>query len=320
MGMRDFTVSNSSPNETLERFQSHEATYLFGLGLRLSYLRHVINEHGGEAAFAGKTTAQVANDPTTAAYVAPANCASSPTGLADDAVLWFCVFNNNQHLASSYPFEYWSSTFKNGLAAIGNVVMIMHPWNDPIVLRRSWCVFAFYVAVTLGARFEIALARDQEATFLNDIADFDAFNKMLATIKSEDSEATVASDRDVDRLILLTLTRWIEPTLELGLLFDALHQHKERERCFQDALRLRLKTHGPMDADTLLLLSLVAFAMVQANKPRRSWETLFQSTLGASLTHLGETHPTTLATRAKDERRSFDSLFWPYVAHKYAFG
>ncbi|EQC30466.1 hypothetical protein SDRG_11784, partial [Saprolegnia diclina VS20] len=62
-------------------------------GVRLSYLRHFINAHGGEASFVGKTTAQVcfefivpmtkptelslvdhvANDPSTAAYVAPAN-------------------------------------------------------------------------------------------------------------------------------------------------------------------------------------------------------------------------------------------------------
>ncbi|EQC25445.1 hypothetical protein SDRG_16691 [Saprolegnia diclina VS20] len=100
--------------------------------------------------------------------------------------------------------------------------MIMHPWNDPIALRRSWCVFEVYVAVTMGARFEVALARDQEATFLEDMADEGAIYYMLAKIKSEDSEATVPSDRDgifelirtetsftaVDRLIFTTLTTW----------------------------------------------------------------------------------------------------------------
>ncbi|KDO16217.1 hypothetical protein SPRG_18249, partial [Saprolegnia parasitica CBS 223.65] len=109
--------------------------------------------------------------------------------------------------------------------------MIMHPWNDPIVLRRSWCVFEVYVAVTLGARFEIALARDQEATFLNDMADEGAIHGMLATIKSEDSETTVPSDRDgifyliraetsfiaVDRLIFSTLSNWIKTTLESSI-------------------------------------------------------------------------------------------------------
>ncbi|KDO18962.1 hypothetical protein SPRG_14395, partial [Saprolegnia parasitica CBS 223.65] len=338
-------------------------------GLRLSYLRHFINSHGGETSFAGKTTAQVcfefvvpltkptelslvdhvANDPSTAAYVSPANWYVSHAwqylfletvdslkrffadrGLSDKAVIWFCVFNNNQHLASSYPFEYWSTTFKNGLAAIGNVVMIMHPWNDPIVLRRSWCVSEVYVAVTMGARFEIALAQDQEATFLKDIADNYAFYTMLSTIKSEDSETTVPSDRDgifkliraetsflaVDRLIFSTLSSWIKTTLEtsiaasfspeskalrwrqLGLLFDNLYRRAESEQCFREALCLSLQVHGPVHSDTLLLQSLVAFAMGHQRKLRSEWEPLLRSTVSTAMQHLGETHLTTLAARS----------------------
>ncbi|KDO17137.1 hypothetical protein SPRG_17001 [Saprolegnia parasitica CBS 223.65] len=284
-------------------------------GLRLSYLRHFINSHGGEARFAGMTTAQVcfefvvpltvasqlslvdhvANDPATADYVAPANWYVSHAwqylfletvdslerffadrGLSDDAVLWFCVFNNNQHLAATQSFASWSSTFKNGLAAIGNVVMIMHPWNDPIVLRRSWCVFEVYVAVTLGARFEIALAQDQEATFLDDIADDGAFYRMLSTIKSEDSETTVPSDRDgifdliraetsfaaVDRLIFSTLSNWIKTTLEASIAstpslvkkaarwlhLGGIHMSEtnpaESERCFHHAIDLFTQAIG----------------------------------------------------------------------------
>ncbi|EQC26671.1 hypothetical protein SDRG_15509 [Saprolegnia diclina VS20] len=338
-------------------------------GLHLSYLCHFINEHGGQAEFAGKSTAQVcfefvvpltkpsqlslvdhvANDPSTAAYVAPANWYVSHAwqylfletvdslerffadrDLSDDAVLWFCVFNNNQHLASSYPFEYWSSTFKNGLAAIGNVVMIMHPWNDPIVLRRSWCVFEVYVAVTMGARFEIALAHDQEAAFLDDIGQHGAFHKMLATIKSAESETSVPSDRDgifaliraetsfiaVDRLIFTTLTSWIKSALEasiavssssalarakrwqqLGYIHDSLLEFAESERCFQEALRLFLETNGPVDADTLSLGSLVALAIAHQRKPRTEWEPRFRSTLAMASEHLRATHATTLAAR-----------------------
>ncbi|KDO18991.1 hypothetical protein SPRG_15782 [Saprolegnia parasitica CBS 223.65] len=338
-------------------------------GVRLSYLRHFINSHGGETSFAGKTTAQVcfefvvpltkptelslvdhvANDPTTASFVAPANWYVSHAwmylfletvdslerffadrGLTDDAVIWFCVFNNNQHLASSYPFEYWSTTFKNGLAAIGNVVMIMHPWNDPIVLRRSWCVFEVYVAVTMGARFEIALARDQEATFLNDIARHDAFGKMLATIKSEDSEATVPSDRDgifaliraetsfiaVDRLIFSTLTNWIKTALEasiastptpvakaarwlqLGSIYQNEVDFAEGERCFRRAVTLFAEYRGPFDHDTLQTQALLAYAIAYQRKPRREWEPLSLSTIRDASEHLGATHNVTLHARS----------------------
>ncbi|KDO18961.1 hypothetical protein SPRG_14394 [Saprolegnia parasitica CBS 223.65] len=337
-------------------------------GLRLSYLRHFIISHGGETSFAGKTTAQVcfefvvpltkptelslvdhvANDPTTADYVSPANWYVSHAwqylfletvdslerffadrGLSDKAVIWFCVFNNNQHLASSYPFEYWSTTFKNGLAAIGNVVMIMHPWNDPIVLRRSWCVFEVYVAVTMGARFEIALAQGQEQRCIDDIAEDGAFLKMLATIKSEDSETTVPSDRDgifdliraetsflaVDRLIFSTLSSWIKAMLEaaiatapslvekatrwqhLGDVYRNLAEFSDSERCFRTALALSLNMRGAVQAETLRLQSLVAFAMAHQGKPIETWDPLFRATLSTATTSLGETHPVTLATR-----------------------
>ncbi|KDO20990.1 hypothetical protein SPRG_13883 [Saprolegnia parasitica CBS 223.65] len=339
-------------------------------GLRLSYLRHFINSHGGEARFAGKTTAQVCfefvvpltkptelslvdhvdNDPTTASFVAPANWYVSHAwqylfletvdslerffadrGLADDAVIWFCVFNNNQHLASSYPFEYWSSTFKNGLAAIGNVVMIMHPWNDPIVLRRSWCVFEVYVAVTMGARFEIALARDQEATFLNDMTDEGAIHRMLATIKCENSEATVPSDRDgifdliraetsfiaVDRLIFSTLSNWIKSTLEtsiasaaspaekaarwrhLGHIYDRDNDDVETERCFRHAVTLFAQANGPNDLETLRTQSELAYCIALQRKPQLEWEPLFLSTLSALADLLGATHKTALVTRLR---------------------
>ncbi|KDO22627.1 hypothetical protein SPRG_21109 [Saprolegnia parasitica CBS 223.65] len=339
-------------------------------GLRLSYLRHFINSHGGESRFAGKTTAQVcfefvvpltepselslvdhiANDPSTASFVAPANWYVSHAwqylfletvdslerffsdrGLADDAVIWFCVFNNNQHLASSYPFEYWSSTFKNGFAAIGNVVMIMHPWNDPIVLRRSWCVFEVYVAVTLGARFEIALAQDQEATFLNDIAEEGAMEGMLATIKSEDSETTVPSDRDgifaliraetsftaVDRLIFSTLSNWIKAALEasiasaptlaekaarwrhLGFIYDRSNHDIETERCFRHAVALFTQANGPNDLETFKTQSALAICIAFQRKPKTEWEPLFLSTLSALADLLGAAHETTLVARLR---------------------
>ncbi|EQC31206.1 hypothetical protein SDRG_11129 [Saprolegnia diclina VS20] len=236
------------------------------LGVSLRYFQHLITQCGGRHKLHGLTTAQVcfdyivpltkstelslvdhlANDASTSHFVSEANWYISHAwsyqfletvdsleaffanhSLAHEAVLWFCVFNNNQHLAHSYPFEYWSMTFKTQLAAIGNVVMIMHPWNDPIVLRRSWCVFEVYVAVTMQARFEMAMAPGQLEYLVNDMLRPTALNDMLGTIKSEASETTVPSDRDgifeliraetsftaVDRLIFSTISDWMMRTL-----------------------------------------------------------------------------------------------------------
>ncbi|EQC25274.1 hypothetical protein SDRG_16854 [Saprolegnia diclina VS20] len=153
---------------------------------------------------------------------------------------------------------------------------------------------------------------------------------MLATVKSEDSEATVPSDRDgifeliraetsfvaVDRLIFSTLSSWIRTTLEasiaatsslvekakrwrqLGLIADNLNEYVTSERCFREARALYDHVEGPLDAETLMLQSLVAFAMAHQGKPQSEWEPLFRDTLALATEHLGETHPSTLATRS----------------------
>jgi hypothetical protein len=51
---------------------------------------------------------------------------------------WFDLFCNNQHEAPSYPFDWWSTTFKNNIESIGKVLLVLTPWNDPVPLKRAW--------------------------------------------------------------------------------------------------------------------------------------------------------------------------------------
>ncbi|KAF0714110.1 hypothetical protein As57867_004027, partial [Aphanomyces stellatus] len=71
-------------------------------------------------------------------------------GVDGDAIaVWFCMFNNNQHEIQGevQPFQYWVDAFQSALKAIGNVVMVLSPWNNPTTLTRTWCVFEIYVAI-----------------------------------------------------------------------------------------------------------------------------------------------------------------------------
>ncbi|KDO29740.1 hypothetical protein SPRG_19688 [Saprolegnia parasitica CBS 223.65] len=250
------------------------------LGLKLSYFRRFIELHGGEASFEGLTTAQVCFKyvvPFTetsgqslvehvrlhtadADYVQPSNWYISHAWLytftetlsslelffaakrIHDPVVWFCVFNNNQHEAKDYPFSWWQSTFKDSLAAIGNVVMIMHPWKNPITLTRAWCVFEVYVAISVGASFDVALAPAQADSFFLDMTNdkIDALYEMLGSINSENARATVGTDKtNIDAVI----------AAEIGfaaldrMVFDVL------DNWMQSALRERIhKSQGSLDA------------------------------------------------------------------------
>ncbi|CAK4128559.1 unnamed protein product [Aphanomyces euteiches] len=151
-------------------------------------------------------------------------------GLDDSVAVWFCTFCNNQHVIESqiHAFEHWFGIFRSSLRAIGNVVMVMSPWNDPTTLKRTWCVFEVYASIVENARFEIAMGRSQKESFLQDIRAITVFYKMLSTIHSEKSETTVPSDRDniftlirdevgftkLDRMVFEAIEKWTLRTID----------------------------------------------------------------------------------------------------------
>jgi hypothetical protein len=59
---------------------------------------------------------------------------------AATAVLWFDIFVDSQHAdtgASKSP-QWYMTTFKNSIAAIGRLLLVVDKWNNPTALRRAW--------------------------------------------------------------------------------------------------------------------------------------------------------------------------------------
>lgn len=83
-----------------------------------------------------------------------------------DTYFWFDLVSNNQHKATSYPFEWWCTTFKESIRNIGNVLLIMAPWNDPIPLKRAWCLFEIFSAIDVHAKMNIAIPSSQHDEFV----------------------------------------------------------------------------------------------------------------------------------------------------------
>ncbi|EQC42281.1 hypothetical protein SDRG_00020 [Saprolegnia diclina VS20] len=237
-----------------------------------------------------------------------------------DPVVWFCVFNNNQHEAKDYPFSWWQSTFKDSLAAIGNVVMIMHPWKNPITLTRSWCVFEVYVAISVGASFDVALAPTQADSFFLDMAndDIDAFYEMLGSINSKNARATVATDKTnidaviaaevgfptLDRMVFAVLENWMQSALRAridksqgsldvakynyalaGLLCHQCHFDAALAPC-ETALLLYEGTLGPSARESLETRAFLGTIYGLENKPIEVWEPILVDAI-AALTDVG---------------------------------
>ena len=59
---------------------------------------------------------------------------------AASAKLWFDVMVTSQHASAgpSKPSSWWMGTFKESIARIGGLLLVVDVWNNPTALRRAW--------------------------------------------------------------------------------------------------------------------------------------------------------------------------------------
>jgi hypothetical protein len=59
---------------------------------------------------------------------------------ASSAKVWFDVFMTSQHASAgpNKPSSFWMSTFKDSIARIGGVLLVVDVWENPTALRRAW--------------------------------------------------------------------------------------------------------------------------------------------------------------------------------------
>ncbi len=44
---------------------------------------------------------------------------------------------------------------------MGQMVMVMTPWDNPVSLTRAWCLVELYACRSSGSRFDVALLQRQ---------------------------------------------------------------------------------------------------------------------------------------------------------------
>lgn len=64
-----------------------------------------------------------------------------------DAYFWFDLFTNNQNELASKDLDWFCSTFRDRIVDIGQVLLVLSPWNDPMPIKRAWCLFEIYNAL-----------------------------------------------------------------------------------------------------------------------------------------------------------------------------
>ena len=118
-----------------------------------------------------------------------------------EVFFWFDAFCNNQHDLASKPFEWFSDVLKDCIASIGTVLQVMTPWDDPVPLKRAWCLWetfcALEMAETKGIQLIIRLPPNQRHFFLVGISkSFEVVTDALVRIQAQRAEAHKQEDRD----------------------------------------------------------------------------------------------------------------------------
>ena len=89
----------------------------------------------------------------------------------------------------------WYDAFDNMVGAIGSVVVILDSFDDPVYLRRAWCLFEFLVAMQREVGLAIVLAPREENRLVKFLESGSSFLDLFSRIDFANAEASVAEDQ-----------------------------------------------------------------------------------------------------------------------------
>ena len=118
------------------------------------------------------------------------------TAVEPDAYFWFDLFTNDQNAVANKDFDWFCNTFKGSIRAIGQVLLVLSPWNDPLPVRRAWCLFEIANAIAESkVKFTINLPTSQiESMSSAVLKDSECLVQALTDIQAEKADATSKDD------------------------------------------------------------------------------------------------------------------------------
>ena len=207
-------------------------------------------------------------------------------GNGADPVIWFDLFSVSQHKAQSRPFEWWNTAFLSAIGNIGQVLMLVQPFDDVstgipawITLVRAWCVFEVYACEATFGLFEVIMTKNMSARFLEDLDANPA--SVLSMLEGFDCAKCVASTMEdqvrifevIDRTVgfsLLNTTvmrvveRWLYGILFMNRKSDALNIMEHIcSRCLEIRCQ-RIGSDHPDTANSRRILLLIQRAQTDA--------------------------------------------------------
>ena len=121
--------------------------------------------------------------------------------------IWMDALCLNQHrISEQLSPELVAAEFGPRVEAIGRILPMLHPWDDPLYTNRAWCLFELYTAIQnrKSVDVDIIITPSQRQTFQAAISagGYSKIDAALAGIKAEDATATMTEDLEAIKLLI----------------------------------------------------------------------------------------------------------------------
>ena len=248
---------------------------------------------------------------------------------------WLDVFtvrqrNWEEDQADPKPEGWWMNTFLVAIKNIGHMVMLAAPWQKPLPLTRSWCLFELYACILHKVDFDLLFCQAERAGFADDVLkSHSVIYDNLSQLDVSKAQAWKEADRiailslvekelggadTVNRRVFELLRQWFQTIIrsevsrvvgdasnecrKLNGFARALEEfalHEEALELFQRALASGEKNNGLEHPDTLATVRNLADVRKKMGDYDEAHKLYRRALAGNEKTH-GSDHPLTLAT------------------------
>jgi hypothetical protein len=151
---------------------------------------------------------------------------------ASKVFVWMCFFCNNQRkLLIDGDVGDLTETFGERLQKIGQMLILLDTFENPVYTTRVWCIYEAYTATVGGIPIDVALPETSRATFSKILQAKGGFSKItqaLTQIDAETAKASVIADEEniknvirgttgfsaVNETVKGALTKWLAYAFE----------------------------------------------------------------------------------------------------------
>jgi len=223
------------------------------------------------------------------------------------------------------PVDFWTERLGEDIAATGRAVVVLAPWNGPLVLKRAWCLLELFAADRRGAELHVAMppgeVDDFDAALCSDLKGISTdlsgvtLSSAACVVQADLEQMLAAAKRlaggvhSLDQAVQRVLGRWLVKRAsdmletrpdDLGLranvvtLLEAMGRLAEAEA---ECLRLmedQERSLGPRHPDTLETINSYALLLSALGKDADA-EVFIRRALQGKEATLGLEHPGTLS-------------------------